>query len=108
MRVDSIVQEVAALAATLEDAPVAFLYPQANEGIEAMQQAAAAFSTAQDSAGRLDAALWLGEAYELFSSALPDVGAGEHSTAWFTAKQISALLGGPAGWERRVLLEFAQ
>lgn len=91
----AVISEVAALAATLEDSPIAFKYPQANEGIEAMQQAASAFAAARDNAAKLDAALWVGEAYLLFSSALPDTGHGEHQTAWATARQIAQLLGGP-------------
>ena len=98
----AIIQEVAAIAATLEDSPVAFKYPQANEGIEAMQQAAVAFAAAQDDSARMDAALWVGEAYLLFSVALPDTGHGEHATAWATARQIAGLLGGPDVWETRV------
>lgn len=102
MSIAAIIQEVAAIAATLEDSPVAFKYQQANEAIEAMQQAAAAFSSAADDAARLDAALWVGEAYVLFSSALPDAGHGEHATAWATARQIAGLLGGPFTRESRV------
>ncbi len=102
MTIAAIIQEVAAIAATLEDSPVAFKYQQANEGIEAMQQAAASFAAAVDDAARLDAALWVGEAYTLFSSGLPDAGHGEHATAWATARQIAGLLGGPFAWESRV------
>lgn len=98
----AVISEVAALAATLEDSPIAFKYPQANEGIEAMQQAASAFAAARDNAAKLDAALWVGEAYLLFSSALPDTGHGEHQTAWATARQIAQLLGGPAVWEQKI------
>lgn len=102
MMIAAVIEEVAAIAATLEDSPIVFKYPRANEGVEAMQQAAAAFTAAQDDAARLDAALWVGEAYLLFSSALPDAGHGERSTAWATARQIAGLLGGPVAWERRV------
>lgn len=108
MNIAAIIEEVAAIAATLEDSPVAFKYPKANEGIEAMQQAAAAFAAAQDDAARLDSALWVGEAYLLFSSALPDTGHGEHATAWATARQIAGLLGGPSIWEERVRNEFGR
>lgn len=106
MNTAAIIAEVAAIAATLEDSPIVFKYPRANEGVEAMQQAAAAFAAAQDDAARLDAALWVGEAYLLFSSALPDTGHGEHSTGWATARQIAGLLGGPFVWEDRVKGEF--
>ena len=102
MTIAATIAEVAAIAATLEDSPIVFKYRQANEGVEAMQQAAAAFDSAQDDAARLDAALWVGEAYLLFSRALPDTGHGEHQTAWGTARQIAALLGGPVVWEARV------
>ncbi len=102
MDIQTIIEEAAALAESLADSPVYFRSARAAEGVEAMQQAAAAFRAAETPAARCDAALWLGEAYLLLSSGLPDTGHSEHSTGWATANQISRLLGGPLAWERRV------
>lgn len=104
--IPEVVAEVANLAATLEDSPLFFRSRQTREGIIAMQQASERFAAAQSSGGRLDAALWLGEAYLLFSASLPDTGHGEGSTLWASAAQIARLLGGPDAWEARVRAEF--
>lgn len=102
----SLITEAATLAEEIADMPVAFKYQQVMEGATAMQQAAAAFHAATDQAARLDAALWMGEAYLLMSSGLPDAGHNEQSTGWATARQIAVLLGGPDRWEARVRNAF--
>jgi hypothetical protein len=104
--IPQVVAEVASIAATLEDDPLFYMGRSVSDSIIAMQQAAEAFQTATDDAGRLDAALWVGEAYLLFSNGLPDSGSSEHSTGWATASQISKLLGGPAIWEARCREEY--
>lgn len=101
MAIEKIIEEAANLAETLADSPIYFRYRRAAEGIDAMQQAAAAFAAATDDGARLDAALWVGEAYLLLSSGLPDTGSSEHSTGWVTANQIAKLLGGPEVWIAR-------
>ncbi len=106
MNIAEIVDEAAALADSLADSPVYFKSRRAAEGVEAMQQAAAAFKAADDDARRKDAALWLGEAYLLLSSGLPDTGHSEHATGWATANQIARLLGGPDVWAERVAAEY--
>ncbi|MBN9365945.1 MAG: hypothetical protein J0H59_02825 [Comamonadaceae bacterium] len=106
MNITEIVAEVAVLAEQATDLPIYFKSPQAADGVEAMLQAAQAFQAASDSPARLDAALWLGEAYMLFSRALPDTGRTEQSTGWVTARQIAQLLGGPDVWENRVRAEL--
>lgn len=102
------VAEVSSIAATLEDSPLFYRGLRIADGIVAMQQAAERFSSAADDAGRLNAALWVGEAYLLFSSGLPDTGASEHTTGWATASQISKLLGGPAIWEERCRRQYGE
>lgn len=106
MSTKTIIEEVASLADALADSPVCFRFRRAAEGAEAIQQAAAAFARAHDDPARLDAALWVGEAYLLLSSGLPDTGSSEHSTGWATANQIARLLGGPDAWEARVRSEY--
>lgn len=106
--ISEIVAEVSNLAATLEDGPLFYKGGHTAEGIIAMQQAAEAFQAAKDDAGRLDAALWAGEAYTLFSSSLPETGRSEFATGWATASQISKLLGGPSIWEARCRSEYGQ
>ena len=104
--ISEVVAEVSSIAATLEDGPIFYRGRSVADGILAMQQAAEAFQAAKDVAGRLDAALWVGEAYLLLSSGLPDTGHSEHATGWATASQISRLLGGPAVWEARCRQEY--
>lgn len=106
MDTPALISEIAVLAEQATDLPIYFKSRQAADGIEAMIQAAQAFAAAQDDTARLDAALWIGEAYLLFSSALPDAGANEESTGWATARQIAQLLGGPDVWEARMRKEF--
>jgi len=53
----AIISEVASIAATLEDHPLSITSRQDADGIEAMQQAASAFTAATTDAARLDAAL---------------------------------------------------
>lgn len=71
-------------------------------GLDEMQQAAAAFATAKSNPERRDAALWLGEAYRVFTQALDDAGDALSPMASATARYIAGLLGGPEAWERRV------
>ena len=104
--ISEVVAEVSSIAATLEDGPIFYRGRSVADGILAMQQAAEAFRAAEDDAGRLDAALWVGEAYMLFSSGLPDTGQSEYATGWATASQISKLLGGPAIWEASCRQEY--
>lgn len=106
MSIAEIIEEAAVLAESLADSPAYFANRRAAEGVEAMQQAARAFKTAESADGRLNAALWLDEAYLLLSSGLPDTGHSEHATGWATANQIARLLGGPDVWEQRVRAEF--
>jgi len=106
MDTPALISEIAVLAEQATDLPIYFKSRQAADGIEAMIQAAQAFAAAQDDTARLDAALWIGEAYLLFSSALPDAGANEESTGWAAARQIAQLLGGPDVWEARMRKEF--
>lgn len=108
MTTADIIAEVGNIADLLADTPIYFRNRQSAEGIDAMTQAAEAFAEANDNAQRLDAALWIGEAYLLFSASLPDTGHGEASTSWASANQISKLLGGPAIWEERVRTEFSK
>lgn len=105
MDIQTIIEESAALAESLADTPIYYKSRKSAEGIDAMQQAAAAYRAATTEPARLDAALWLGEAYLLLSSGLPDVGHTEQSTGWGTATQIARLLGGPARWEECVRAE---
>ena len=102
------VEEIGNIAEQLAETPIYFVSDQAREGIEAVIQAAAAFNTASDDEARADAALWVGEAYLIFSGSLPDTGFGERSTLWATANQISKILGGPFVWVDRVKAAFAQ
>lgn len=102
MNIPEIIAEVAILAEQATGLPIYFKNRQASDGVEGMLQAAKAFSAAADNPARLDAALWLGESYLLFSSALPDTGSNEQSTGWVTARQIAQLLGGPEVWDARV------
>ena len=106
--IPQVVAEVASIAATLEEGPLFYKGLSVAEGIVAMQQAAEAFQAAKNAAGRLDAALWIGEAYLLFSSGLPDTGRSELATGWATASQIAKLLGGPAVWEARCRKEYGE
>ena len=106
MDIAKIIEEAASLAETLADSPIYFKSRRAAEGVEAMQQAADAYRNAGNESARLDAALWLGEAYLLLSRGLPDTGHAEHSTGWATANQIAKLLGGPAVWEQRVRAHY--
>lgn len=101
------VTEVANIAEQLAETPIYFVSAQAREGIEAMIQAAGAFNVATTDEGKADAALWVGEAYLIFSNSLPDTGNGERSTSWSTANLISKILGGPFVWEGRVKAAFA-
>lgn len=102
-----VVAEVGSIADILADSPLSFLSQQTHEGITAMQQAAKAFAGAQDAADRLDAALWINEAYLIFSTSLPDNVVDERKSGWATANQIAKLFGGgPAIWEDRVRKEF--
>ena len=101
------VTEVGNIAEQLTDTPIYFRSAQAREGVEAMIQACAAFVAAKNDLERADSALWLGEAYLIFSASLPDTGYGEQSTGWATANQISKILGGPEIWINRVKKAFA-
>lgn len=100
------VAEVGNIAEQIIDTPIYFGAQQTREGVEAMSQAAAAFAAAADDAQRADAALWVGEAYLIFSASLPDTGFGERTTGWATANQISKILGGPVVWRDRVKAAF--
>jgi hypothetical protein len=104
--ISEVVVEVSSIAATLEDGPIFYMGGNVAEGIVAMQQAAEAFQAAKNDADRLDTALWVGDAYMLFSRDLPDTGYSEHTTCWMTALQISKLLGGPVIWEKRCRQEY--
>lgn len=106
MKIAEIVAEVGNIADLLSDTPIYFTGKNSAEGIDGMIQAASAFERAQNSAQRRDAALWIGEAYLLFSSSLPDTGNSESSTSWASAAQIAKLLGGPDIWEETVNREF--
>lgn len=106
MDIKAIIDEAASLADSLADSPIYFKNRRAAEGVEAMQQAAAAFDAAESDTQRQDAALWLGEAYLLLSNGLPDTGHAEHDTGWATAAQIAKLLGGPEAWEQRVRAQY--
>lgn len=106
MNISEIVTEVAVLAEQAADLPIYFKSRQAADGVEAMLQAARAFRAADNNPARIDAALWLCEAYLIFSRALPDTGANEQSTGWVTARQIAQLLGGPEVWDARVRAEL--
>lgn len=101
------VAEVGNIAEQITETPIYFGSAQTREGVEAMIQAAAAFAVAADDAKRADAALWVGEAYLIFSASLPDTGLGERATSWATANQISKILGGPEVWVQRVKAAFA-
>lgn len=101
MDIAHIIDEAASLADSLADSPIYFKSRQAAEGVEAMQRAADAYREAATESKRLDAALWLGEAYLLLSRGLPDTGHTEHGTGWATANQIAKLLGGPEIWEAK-------
>lgn len=103
----AIVGEVSSLAEQITEMPIYWRSRQTREGVEGMLQAAREFGAAADDAGRLDAALWVGEAYLLFSRSLPDTGHNERSTGWGMARQIAQLLGGPDVWERRAREEFS-
>ena len=107
MSIQQIVEEVGNIADLLRDTPIYFSSRQSAEGIEAMIQAATSFNSAATDAERLHAALWVGEAYLIFSNSLPDTGDSEHSTSWATANQISKLLGGPHFWEKKVRSEYS-
>lgn len=106
MQVAAVIEEAAALAAALEDAHITISSRMAAEGVQAIQEAAIMFKAATDNAGRRDAALWLGEAYQLLSSGLPNTGSDEGSTGWATAAQISKLIGGPSAWQAMVEAEY--
>lgn len=106
--IKSAVVEIGSIAESLTDHPIYFRSAQTREGVEAMIQAAKAFSTAASDAQRADAALWVGEAYLIFSDSLPETGNSEQSTGWGSAHQIKKLLGGPAVWEQRVKAQYAQ
>lgn len=106
MSISEIVSDVGNLAEQIIDTPLYWRSVRTRDGIEAMIQAADAFAKAALPAQRMDAALWLGEAYLIFSRSLPDTGAGEHATGWATANQIAKLLGGPLGWEAKVRSEY--
>lgn len=107
MKIEEIISEAGSIAEHIVDMPIYWKSPQTREGAEAMLQAAEAFRQADDNTARLDAALWLGEAYLIFSRSLPDTGSEEGETAWATARQIAAMLGGPDAWEARVRAELA-
>lgn len=104
--VEEVVKEVGNIAACLVDMPIYFSSKSTSEGIEAMIQASETFTKAKTDAERGDAALWIGEAYLLFSASLPDTGLGEKSTSWATAREIANLLGGPEVWESKVRTEL--
>lgn len=106
MNTSDIIREVGSIAESLEDHPLYFSSRSTAEGITAMVQAADAFGKASVNADKIDAALWVGEAYLLFSSGLPDQGVPEQQTGWATAHQIARLLGGPEIWAQRVRDEF--
>lgn len=106
MNIPETIAEVAGLAEQAADLPIYFKSRQAADGVEAMLQAARAFQAAPAGPKRRDAALWLGEAYLLFSAALPDTGSNEQSTGWIAARQIAQLLGGPDVWVERVKAEL--
>lgn len=104
--VEDVVKEVGNIASCLTDTPIYFSSKSTAEGIEAMIQAAQAFEEAQTDEERGDKALWIGEAYLIFSASLPDTGMGEKSTSWATAREIANLLGGPDLWEAKVRNEL--
>lgn len=106
METSAIISEIGAIADTLTDSPLYFKSRDTREGVEAMIQAAAAFAKSSNASEKLSAALWIGEAYLIFSRSLPDAGHSEHDTAWATANQIAKLLGGPEVWEQRIRAEF--
>lgn len=105
--IEAAVAEIGNLAEGITEMPVYFRGGQTREGVEAMIQAARAFSVSTSDTQRADAALWVGEAYLIFSASLPDTGSGEHATGWATAHQIKKLLGGPDAWESRVRAQYA-
>lgn len=104
--IEAAVAEIGSIAESITDHPIYFRSAQTREGVEAMIQAAAAFAAATTDAQRADAALWVGEAYLIFSASLPDTGSSEHATGWATAHQIKKLLGGPDVWESRVRAQY--
>lgn len=104
--IEDVVQEVGTIARGLTESPIYWKSKQTTEGVEAMIQASEAFTAAQTNDQKADAAIWLWEAYLLFSSSLPDTGQDEKQTAWATANQIAKLLGGPQVWEQRVTRAF--
>lgn len=105
--IEAVVAEIGNIAESLTDHPLYFKSHKTSEGVEAMIQAAKAFTEADSDTQRADAALWVGEAYLIFSSSLPDTGNSEPRTGWATANQIAKLLGGPNVWESRVRAEFS-
>jgi len=98
----SIENVVSEIGSGLIESPIYWKSKQTTEGVEAMIQASEAFDQALTDAQKADAALWIGEAYLIFSNSLPDAGENEKSTGWATANQIAKLLGGPQVWEQRV------
>lgn len=106
MTIDFIISEIENLANSLEDTPIFYFNKKTSEGIIAMQQAAGKYNSAKNNAEKLDAALWINEAYLIFSSGLPDTGIGEKSTGWASASEISKLMRGPEVWEARIRAAF--
>ncbi len=105
--IEAAVTEIGNIAESITDHPIYFRSFQTREGVEAMIQAAKAFSVSTSDAQRADAALWVGEAYLIFSASLPDTGSSEQATGWATAHQIKKLLGGPDVWAQRVKAQYA-
>lgn len=104
--IEAAVVEIGSIAESITDHPIYFGSAQTREGVEAMIQAAKAFSAATSDTQRADAALWVGEAYLIFSASLPDTGSSEQATGWATAHQIKKLLGGPGVWVSRVKAQY--
>lgn len=103
--VAQIIDEVAALALDIGD--MTSPSEQTWEGVQAIQQAAAAFHAAQTQKQKIDAARWVQEAYCILSAGLPDTGNGERVTGWATANQMSRMMGGDLAWEEKVRCEYS-
>lgn len=104
--IEAAVVEIGSIAESITDHPIYFRSAQTREGVEAMIQATKAFTASTSDTQRADAALWVGEAYLIFSASLPDTGNNEHAIGWGTAHQIKKLLGGPEMWEARVRAQY--
>lgn len=102
--IEAVISEIVALADGMWYMPA--LSEQAEEGLEAIRQAARAFEQSKAVADKRDAAAWLHEAFLLLSSGLPDMGDGEPATGWATANLMSKLMGSESAWALRIEQEI--